>query len=195
MKKAAALTRRRLLGVAAAGASMAALGGSLRARGAPTTWLRPPGALAEDDFLARCIRCFRCGEVCPPRCIEFPSSLSLAESDTPYVVATDKACILCMRCGDACPTGALVKIAPKLDVMAEQVKMGTPVLDKDTCFAWNRKQPCHLCFDVCPWQNQAVRLVTERLAPEFVDDKCVGCGLCSEACPVEDRAIKIERKA
>lgn len=189
------LTRRRLIGVVAATASLAALGGALRVRGAPRTWLRPPGALAEDEFLAHCIRCFRCGEVCPARCIEFPSSLSLAESDTPYVVATDKACILCMRCGEACPTGALTKIAPRLDEMAAKVKMGTPVLDKDTCFAWNRKQPCHLCFDVCPWQNQAVRLVTDRMAPEFVDDKCVGCGLCSEACPVDVPSIVIERKA
>ncbi|MCC7074441.1 MAG: 4Fe-4S dicluster domain-containing protein [Deltaproteobacteria bacterium] len=187
------LTRRHLMGAVAAGVSLAALGGALRARAAPSTWLRPPGALPEDEFLARCIRCFRCGEVCPPRCIEFPSSLALAESDTPYVIATDIACTLCMRCGDACPTGALVKIEPRLDVMAKQVKMGTPVLDKDTCFAWNRKQPCHLCFDVCPWQNQAVRLVTDRLAPEFIDDKCVGCGLCSEACPVEEKSIRIER--
>ena len=188
-----AITRRRLLGVAAAGASTAALGVALKAKAAPATWLRPPGALAEDEFLERCIRCFRCGEVCPPRCITFPSFLALAEADTPYVVATDVACTLCMRCGDACPTGALVPIAPRLSAIAANVKMGRPVLDKDTCFAWNRKQPCHLCFDVCPWQNQAVRLVTERLAPEFVDDKCVGCGLCSEACPVEEPSIRIER--
>lgn len=28
--------------------------------------IRPPGALAEDDFLAACIRCYRCQDACEP---------------------------------------------------------------------------------------------------------------------------------
>jgi len=36
--------------------------------------IRPPGALAEDEFLARCIRCGECMKVCPTNAIH-PASL------------------------------------------------------------------------------------------------------------------------
>ena len=31
--------------------------------------IRPPGALDEKEFLAACIRCGRCADACPNRCI------------------------------------------------------------------------------------------------------------------------------
>ncbi|MGD8784493.1 MAG: 4Fe-4S dicluster domain-containing protein, partial [Thioalkalispiraceae bacterium] len=34
-------------------------------------FLRPPGSLSEDEFISRCIRCGKCGEVCPNRCIQY----------------------------------------------------------------------------------------------------------------------------
>ena len=53
---------------AACGAGAGILVGSGSAAGREVG-LRPPGALDEDEFLARCIRCFRCGDACPNRAI------------------------------------------------------------------------------------------------------------------------------
>ena len=140
------------------------------------TMLRPPGALPRGDFEAACIRCFRCAEVCPPGCITFPDLTAPALADTPFIDADNNACIMCMACGPACPTGALVPIAQ------HETKMGTPLLDKDACFAHNGTRPCRLCSDVCPLQGRAVSL-DGKLAPLFHADVCTGCGLCQAACP------------
>src|SRR5438105_3658642 len=37
---------------------------------APTAWLRPPGALAEQEFLDTCSRCGTCVSVCPAQAIK-----------------------------------------------------------------------------------------------------------------------------
>lgn len=76
--------------------------------------LRPPGALKtpidEQEFLASCIKCGQCVQVCPVEAIK------LAELDegfgigTPYIDARDQACdFSCdgLQCVLACPTGAL----------------------------------------------------------------------------------------
>lgn len=181
------ITRRTLLEGAAAAALTAGAIGALRFRKVDGSWLRPPGALPKGDFEAACIRCFRCAEVCPPRCITFHADLPPAEADTPFIDASSNACTLCMQCAPACPTGALVQIARK------DVRMGAPVLNTSTCFAHTGARPCRVCFDVCPFQNGAVSL-NARLAPVF-HAVCTGCGLCEAACPSEDttgeKAIRI----
>src|SRR5574337_1584272 len=53
---------------AAGGACLRALGSGLYSRQAgarPPTAIRPPGALAEADFLAACVRCGLCVRDCP----------------------------------------------------------------------------------------------------------------------------------
>ena len=104
----------------------AALGPVSAATNAPTMrFLRPPGALAENDFLARCIRCGNCGEVCPNRCISFfQTENGLPSMGTPYIIPREQACILCMKCGVACPTGALTPIEPTAEQIMKKVRMG-----------------------------------------------------------------------
>lgn len=87
-------------------------------RAVSVRYLRPPGALPEDEFVSRCIRCGQCSEVCPNRCIKFFGFENGAASlDTPYIIPREKACILCMKCGNACPTrvrpaGSAIEPAP-----------------------------------------------------------------------------------
>ena len=48
--------------------------------------LRPPGALKGDAaFVAACIGCGLCGEVCPPRCIRFHTRDGGDAVNTPYI--------------------------------------------------------------------------------------------------------------
>ena len=71
--------------------------------------LRPPGALAEDVFLASCIKCGQCLQVCPPQVIKLAGISQGFGIGTPYIISREGACILCsgLPCVLACPTGAL----------------------------------------------------------------------------------------
>jgi len=71
--------------------------------------LRPPGALAEDRFLASCIKCGQCLQVCPPQVIKLAGISQGFGIGTPYITSREGGCILCsgLPCVLACPTGSL----------------------------------------------------------------------------------------
>ena len=182
-----AMNRRGLLSAALAACAGVAIG--LRARKRRTHFLRPPTADSA-AFEARCIRCFRCAEVCPPKAIRLDSSLALT-IDLPYIEAAERGCTLCMKCTEACPTGALTPTAPDSRIVHQSIKMGVPVLARDRCISWRGVGVCRLCYYVCPYPDTAVALVGPQQAPLFDPAQCVGCGLCEEACPSIARAIRI----
>ena len=180
-------TRRSVL----VGASV--LGGGLlglrqSARGAR---LRPPGAAPGAEFAERCLRCMRCAEVCPPKAIQFDSSLDLTGSDTPYIDAQTRGCSLCMKCTQACPSGALTPIDADPSAIRSTVRMGRPQFEEDKCIALTGTGECRACFYVCPYPGSAIRLEGLLYGPVFDPDECVGCGLCEEACPERAQAVHI----
>ena len=61
-----------------------------------TNYLRPPGALAEPDFLKACINCDLCAQVCDRNAIRFftESIEGKVEPHTPYIVAAETASTL-----------------------------------------------------------------------------------------------------
>ncbi len=76
--------------------------------------LRPPGALKEPSdeqrFLAACIKCGQCVQVCPVEAIKLADLDDGLGIGTPYLHARDQACdFSCdgLQCVLACPTGAL----------------------------------------------------------------------------------------
>jgi len=125
-------------------------------------YLRPPGALKDEaQFIAACIGCGLCGEVCPPRCIKFhKSDGGISDdvsgmgtgggADTPYILAEAKACILCDKCMEICPTEAL-QVMPKKDI-----DMGLAVIDRDACFPWVDRGICGACVSICPMGKAAI---------------------------------------
>ncbi|MBC8174737.1 MAG: 4Fe-4S binding protein [Candidatus Marinimicrobia bacterium] len=146
--------------------------------------LRPPGAVEEDEFLQRCIRCRKCEEVCPYYSIKSAHGEWGLKMGTPFISPRDIPCYLCddFPCIDSCPTNALEPVESK-----EDIRMGIAVIDKTLCFAYNGIM-CRACFDRCPIYREAITLEQE-LYPVVHEDKCVGCGICEHVCPTEQTSI------
>lgn len=160
----------------------------LRAR---RRFLRPPGALKEKDFKKQCIGCFKCATACPNDCIEMAGiEYGFENIHTPIVVPRSKACTLCMRCTEVCPTGALTETSRDMDVVKEEVKMGTAILDPDLCYSYHGRT-CGVCYRACPYPGVAMSIgMFEQ--PTVHEDQCVGCGLCEQACIHMPQAIRIK---
>jgi MauM/NapG family ferredoxin protein len=150
--------------------------------------LRPPGAVAEEEFAGRCIRCGRCAEVCPYRSVVPLDVRHGLQAGTPLIRAEEIPCYLCMKCVVVCPTGALRKVAQS------QTRMGQAVVDKHACVSWTGEILCRTCYNVCPFADRAIRL--ENYRPVVDEKHCTGCGICVHGCPVADnrgrRAINVE---
>ena len=198
--------RRRFLTDAARGVAGCALAGmglawlAKEAQALPSTALRPPGALAEQDFLSACIRCGLCVRDCPY------DTLKLAElgrdgaaTGTPYFTAREIPCEMCddIPCVAACPTGALDK---ELDVI-DDADMGVAVLiDLEHCLNAQGLR-CDVCYRVCPLIDEAITLEQSHNArsghhaifmPTVHADKCTGCGKCEKSCVLpNESAIRI----
>ncbi len=77
---------------------------------ATVSWLRPPGALPEAEFVSACTRCDLCVKVCPHWALKVATRHDAPPAGTPFL--HDPAADACARCPDqpciaACPTGAL----------------------------------------------------------------------------------------
>ncbi len=170
--------------------------------------IRPPGAVEEDRFLAGCIRCYRCQDVCDKGAVQFFTESAGRYFHTPYVDPAKSACDLCMECTQVCPTAVLQPMRPQ---DRAQVRMASVALDKDRCLSHKAKRIrheqrllselgrphtevegeserrgiCGECYMVCPQRERAIRYEPgSLLAPLVYEDECVGCGLCEEICRV-----------
>lgn len=188
------MSRRRLLKVLATLPAALMLcrvehaGASLLRSPVTTNRLRPPGAVCEDLFAGKCIRCGRCVESCPYHCIGMLDIRHGIHAGTPLISVETAPCPLCMRCVQVCPTGSLKPVAQA------DVRMGMAVINRFTCAAWAGTALCRTCYDICPFREQAISL--KELMPVVHNTFCTGCGLCTHACPVATadglKAINIE---
>ena len=194
--------RREFLIKAAQGAAAAACGGLVWAHllrqeaAASVLALRPPGALAETDFAAVCIKCGQCTQACPYDTLRMAPAESDMPIGTPYFVPRETPCYMCsdIPCQAACPTGAL---DPALKDIADS-RMGLAVIDAESCLSWQGLR-CEVCYRVCPVKGQAISIrnhprQTSKHAvfvPVVHSQACTGCGMCEEACPTEQAAIRV----
>ncbi len=156
----------------------------------PFRYVRPPGAGPEERFLADCIRCRACANVCQAGCIRFFTLLESPRlAGTPYLNTRLRSCNLCMNCTHICPTGALSPIERDMDEIARHVRMGTAVVVKTNCLSYNGRI-CGVCHDACPLKGKAITLVP-RAKPVVDEDHCIGCGRCEERCPQFPSAIMV----
>ena len=152
----------------------------------PGQLIRPPGSVPETFFQNLCIRCGLCMKVCPTNMLQ-PAwdENGISGVFSPLAVARRGPCEPgCTACGRVCPTGAIRSLDPAEKMWA---KMGTAVIDTDTCLAWAHDQSCLICDEACPYgairlkqvQSQEVALPVVRF------EQCTGCGFCEHACPVQ----------
>jgi len=145
-----------------------------------------PGALKnQDDFIHSCIGCGLCGEVCPPRCIQFHKHDGGFLADTPYIDPEQKGCILCGLCMEVCPTDSLT-ITP-----IREVNMGIAQIDRAACYPWVDAGICGACVSICPLGDSAIDFKFANFYRPVVKDGCVGCGQCVEVCPEPSLPINI----
>jgi len=165
--------------------------------------LRPPAALAEEDFLATCIKCGLCVEACPYDTLKLAELGSNKPLGTPYFDARDVPCYMCddIPCVPVCPSGALDESSvtnSETDILdIAKARMGVAMVDSNACIAFWGIQ-CDACYRACPLLDEAIVLEyaqNERtgkhafLKPVVVPDVCTGCGMCEHACITEKASI------
>ncbi|MFC1867848.1 4Fe-4S binding protein [Thermodesulfobacteriota bacterium] len=158
----------------------------------PPELVRPPGAMPEKEFLSMCVRCGECMIACPKNALQpIWIKAGFAGLFSPALVPRRGACSPeCNNCGAICPTGAIRNLPIQERLWA---KLGTAVILREKCLAWEHQKRCMVCDEVCPFG--AVRFRYEPgnpvPVPEVFEDRCSGCGHCEHHCPVQNQAAII----
>jgi ferredoxin-type protein NapG len=159
-------------------------------------FIRPPGAIPEDSFFKKCIKCGLCVEVCPTRALDFIGlTRDIKKIGTPKINIKYGGCIAwkspCMRCIESCPTHALLR--PR-DI--RRLRLGSAFVREKECIN------CLMCFQECPIDGavlfpnpngdpfKEIKDIPTKLCdknsplkPSIDNSLCTGCGLCAHICP------------
>ena len=166
------------------------MGAALLFRTRPRTFnpdlVRPPGALAEDEFLSRCIRCGECMKACPTNGVH-PAALEAGLEGvwTPVMRMTAGYCEYeCKLCSEVCPSGAIrrLEIAEK-----RTIKIGLAYIDRNRCLPYAYGRTCIVCEEHCPTPKKAIWLeeVNGIKQPHVDASLCIGCGICANKCVIK----------
>lgn len=166
--------------------------------------IRPPGSVAEAEFLSRCLKCGACMKICPTNALHpawFEAGLEGLWS--PVLIPRLGYCVdSCVLCTHVCPSGAIQPLTEEEKLGKEDqrpVKIGLAFIDRGRCLPWAMATECIVCEEHCPTSPKAIRLeevvVTRpdgskiKVRQPYVDaERCWGCGICEYKCPVRDRA-------
>jgi polyferredoxin len=177
-------------------ASLGLLSIGFKNRSTQAAMIRPPGALPENDFLDRCIRCLQCVRICQSngKCLQADSIHSnLLELWAPVAVMREGYCEYnCNLCGQVCPTEAILPLS--LEVK-QKTPMGLAYFDKNLCIPFAQNKDCIVCEEHCPTPEKAIKLEEKEIRlpdgsrqvvrhPYVVKELCIGCGICETRCPL-----------
>jgi len=201
------VSRRRLIEGAIAGAVLFPVMRSTISSGTTPQYqvIRPPGSIAELNFLRRCIKCGECMKVCPTNAIQ-PALFEAGFEGlwTPVLISRIGYCEYnCVLCSRVCPTGAITPLTleKKLGTPPGQkpLRIGTAFYDRGRCLPWAMNTDCIVCEEVCPTSPKAIWFQTVEvqlrdggtkiLKRPYIDPNlCIGCGICENKCPIRDLA-------
>ena len=73
--------------------------------------------------------------------------------------------------------------------------MGTAIINRRSCIAWEKNLLCLICDEICPYDAIEYRVIDEYTGPQkkpfVLEKKCVGCGMCEQKCPVKGKAAVV----
>jgi ferredoxin len=170
--------------------------------------VRPPGSVAEEEFLGLCVRCGECFKVCPGPVLH-PAGFEYGFGSlwTPVARLEHAGCHQdCNFCTQVCPTGAI----QPLDISTKRrTRMGLARIDAAACLPLRQdqlRQECDLCFVECQragydaiemrevrieleppppagaFSEMELDALTRIRVPVVKADACVGCGICQYRC-------------
>ena len=190
------ITRRRLIAGIGLGAVFALIGKTNIAaktsrnghtKTSSSFLIRPPGAVAEDEFVDKCLRCSECMKVCPTGGLQPAITEAGIEGLwTPILVPRIGECTQnCNSCAKVCPSEAIKKFeVPE----KRHIYLGTAVIDRSKCIVWNAEKKCMVCDEYCSYDAIYGNEVDGVIRPFVNTNKCVGCGICESACPIQPQA-------
>jgi ferredoxin-type protein NapG len=156
--------------------------------------LRPPGALEEPRFLAACIKCGQCVQVCPVEAIRLADVGDGFGIGTPFIDARAQACDFscdALSCVLACPTGALSHdLKTKEDARSGLARLARP----DACRA-RRGRGVRGPARGARFRGRLRYEEIDRWSPIRVGEhpyELELCDLCVRECPIGDTAIRLE---
>ncbi len=158
--------------------------------------IRPPGALPEPKFLAKCVKCGQCMRACPTGGLQPVLTQAGPEGIyTPTLIPKIGYCeYYCSLCTQVCPTGAIQKQTIEAK---NKLKIGTAWVNKSRCIPYVLGKPCIVCEEHCPVSPKAIKFIeyeatlpdgttAVQKAPVIDQELCTGCGICENKCPVMD---------
>ncbi|MFI3270658.1 MAG: 4Fe-4S dicluster domain-containing protein [Pseudomonadota bacterium] len=162
--------------------------------------LRPPCAAPEKEFLARCIHCGQCAQVCPHGSIVMRSGFEHLVDyarHTPEIFPESKPCYLCMKCPPVCPSGALTtdimdlaQRAAMAEIMQDEEGRASSKSNEDKA-----KADRVLMAKATAAANIAAMSEANMGQAYILQDRChnhtggIMCWTCYDRCPLRGKAI------
>jgi len=159
----------------------------------------PAGAISLSHLSRHCTACQLCIQSCPNHVLK--PTLGLDGFMQPHLDFTDGYCPPeCTVCSSVCPVGAFHPISVE---DKSSIKIGTAVVDVDSCISATEGVRCGSCAKHCPAaaiEMVPVAMGSDNMRPAINEEACIGCGSCEYHCPAgtidgmrsESAAIHVE---